>query len=75
MRECEGRGIELWELTDAELAAVNPALTPAVREVLSVAGSLASRDARGGTAPVRVSEQLAEAQAAVASARAFAAPA
>jgi argininosuccinate lyase len=75
VRECEGRGIELWELTDAELAAVNPALTPAVREVLSVAGSLASRDARGGTAPVRVSEQLAEAQAAVASARAFAAPA
>ena len=75
VRECEGRGIELWELTDAELAAVNPALTPAVREVLSVAGSLASRDARGGTAPVRVGEQLAEAQAAVASARAFAAPA
>jgi argininosuccinate lyase len=28
--------------------------------VLTVAGSVASRDGRGGTAPVRVREQLAE---------------
>ena len=35
-----------------------PHLTPGVREVLSVEGSLASRSARGGTAPVRVAEQL-----------------
>ena len=33
-------------------------LTPGVREVLSVEGSLASRSAKGGTAPVRVAEQL-----------------
>ncbi|MGB2699733.1 MAG: argininosuccinate lyase [Candidatus Phosphoribacter baldrii] len=72
VRECEGRGIELWELSDADLARVSPHLTPSVREVLSVAGSLASRDARGGTAPVRVGEQLVEARAAVQSARAFA---
>jgi argininosuccinate lyase len=72
VRECEGRGIELWELSDADLTAVSPHLTPSVREVLSVAGSLASRDARGGTAPVRVGEQMAQAQAAVQSARAFA---
>ena len=71
MRECEGRGIELWELSDAELAGVSPHLTPGVRDVLSVAGSLASRDARGGTAPVRVREQLAEAVAAVTAARTF----
>ncbi|MGL5850754.1 MAG: argininosuccinate lyase, partial [Phycicoccus sp.] len=38
--------------------AVSPHLTPAVRAVLTVAGSLASRDARGGTAPARVTEQL-----------------
>jgi argininosuccinate lyase len=31
-----------------------------VREVLTVEGSLASRDSRGGTAPARVAEQLAE---------------
>jgi len=29
-----------------------------VRGVLTVAGSIASRDAHGGTAPKRVSEQL-----------------
>ncbi|MFL6152747.1 MAG: argininosuccinate lyase, partial [Ornithinibacter sp.] len=58
VRECEGRGIELWDLSDADLAAVSPHLTPGVREVLSVEGSLASRSARGGTAPARVGEQL-----------------
>src|SRR6478609_7901381 len=50
---------DLVDLTDDELARVNPALTPAVREVLTVDGSLASRDAVGGTAPVRVAEQIA----------------
>jgi len=39
---------------------VSPHLTPAVREVLSAEGSIASRDARGGTAIARVSEQLDE---------------
>ncbi|WP_201466574.1 argininosuccinate lyase [Janibacter melonis] len=58
VRECEERGIELWDLSDDDLAEISPHLTPAVREVLSVEGSLASRDAKGGTAPVRVAEQL-----------------
>ena len=49
---------DLVDLTDDELARIDPALTPAVREVLTVAGSLASRDAVGGTAPVRVAEQI-----------------
>jgi argininosuccinate lyase len=57
VRAAEARGVELGNLTDDELAAVSPALTPLVREVLDVAGSLASRDGRGGTAPVRVAEQ------------------
>ncbi len=57
---CEQRGCELWDLTDAELAGVSAHLTPQVREVLTVSGSLASRDARGGTAPSRVAEQLTE---------------
>jgi argininosuccinate lyase len=34
-----------------------------VREVLSVAGSVASRNGRGGTAPDRVAEQLTELRA------------
>src|SRR5690606_35698950 len=62
--------IELHELDDAELAAINPALTPEVREVLTVAGSLASRDAVGGTAPDRVAEQLDDARAEAARRRA-----
>jgi argininosuccinate lyase len=75
VRVCEERGIELWELSDEVLAAISPDLTPEVREVLSVEGSLASRDAVGGTAPIRVAEQLAAAQAALTQARIWAAPA
>jgi argininosuccinate lyase len=60
VRRCEERGVQLWELTDDDLAQISPALTAAVRAVLSVEGSIGSRDARGGTAPRRVSEQLAE---------------
>ena len=60
VRRCEELGIELADLTDEQFAEISPALTPAVREVLTVEGSVASRDGRGGTAPVRVREQLAE---------------
>ena len=63
VRTCEQRGIELWDLSDGDLAAVSPHLTPAVRDVLTVEGSLASRSATGGTAPVRVAEQLEAARA------------
>ena len=72
VRACEERGIELWDLGDPDLAAISGHLTPGVRAVLSVEGSLASRDAQGGTAPVRVSEQLERARAASAAARAWA---
>ncbi|MFN8029363.1 MAG: argininosuccinate lyase [Dermatophilaceae bacterium] len=72
VRACEERGIELWELSDSELAAISPALTPDVRSVLSVAGSLASRDAKGGTAPAQVAEQLDAARTAAGIARAWA---
>jgi argininosuccinate lyase len=69
VRAAEARGVGLADLTDAELAAVHPALTPEVREVLTVAGSIASRNARGGTAGDRVAEQLDEVRAAAAAAR------
>ena len=59
VRTAEDRGVGLDELTDAELAQISAALTPEVREVLSVEGSVSSRDARGGTAPVQVARQLA----------------
>ncbi|MBD3782908.1 MAG: argininosuccinate lyase [Micrococcales bacterium] len=58
VRACEERGIELWDLTDDDLRDISEHLTPGVREVLSVEGSLASRSGKGGTAPVRVAEQL-----------------
>ncbi|MGO9163673.1 MAG: argininosuccinate lyase [Streptosporangiaceae bacterium] len=56
---CQVHDCELGDVGDADLAAISPQLTPDVREVLTVAGALAARDGRGGTAPVRVSEQLA----------------
>jgi len=49
---------ELHEVSDEELQHVSPFLTPDVRAVLDVRGALAARQAHGGTAPVRVAEQL-----------------
>jgi argininosuccinate lyase len=63
VRVCETRDLELWDLSDEDLAAISPSLSPEVRSVLSVEGSLASRDAYGGTAPDRVREQLGRALA------------
>jgi argininosuccinate lyase len=57
VRVAEARGVGLEDLTDDEFAKVHPALTPEVRNVLTVHGSIASRDAHGGTAPVRVAQQ------------------
>ncbi|HEX5254874.1 MAG TPA: argininosuccinate lyase [Mycobacterium sp.] len=58
VRAAEQRAVGLDELTDDELAAISPDLTPQVREVLTIEGSVSSRDARGGTAPARVAEQI-----------------
>ncbi|MDN5860932.1 MAG: hypothetical protein L0H84_20190, partial [Pseudonocardia sp.] len=74
VRAAEARDVGLDELTGAELAAVHPALTPRVRDVLTVSGSIASRDACGGTAGVRVAEQLDDLRAAAATARAVLLP-
>ena len=60
VRTCEEHGIELHELRPAQLAAISPHLGPEVLEVLTVEGSVASRQGRGGTAPARVGEQLGE---------------
>lgn len=68
--EADGRTLD--QLTDGELAAIHPALTPQVRQVLTVEGSLASRDGVGGTAPVRVAEQLAALEQLIAADRAWA---
>jgi argininosuccinate lyase len=59
VRIAESRGVGLESLTDKELAGVHPALSPEVRDVLTVEGSIASRDAFGGTAPSQVAAQRA----------------
>jgi argininosuccinate lyase len=58
VRVAEERGVGLDELTDDELAAVHPQLMGDVRKVLTIEGSVSSRDARGGTAPSQVAKQL-----------------
>jgi argininosuccinate lyase len=70
VRRCEEIGCDLPDLTDEQLAEISPSLTPAVRAVLTVDGSVASRSGRGGTAPVRVGEQLDELRSASAGHRA-----
>ena len=55
---CEQNNLELHEVPDAEMAAISPALTPDVREVLSVGGSIKARAGAGGTALPRVLEQI-----------------
>jgi argininosuccinate lyase len=60
VRRCEADGMELMDLSAADLAEVSSHLTPEVRSVLTVDGSINSRSGRGGTAPARVQEQLDE---------------
>jgi argininosuccinate lyase len=56
---CEANNLELHQVADADLAAISPKLTPEVRQVLSVDGSIRSRSGAGGTALPRVLEQIA----------------
>ncbi|HJQ41791.1 MAG TPA: argininosuccinate lyase [Jatrophihabitantaceae bacterium] len=60
---CEKHGVDLIDVTDAQLTEIDPRLTPDVRTVLSVRGALEARSSVGGTAPARVAEQLAQATA------------
>jgi argininosuccinate lyase len=68
----ESRGVELWDLSDADYAGISTHLTPAVREVLTVEGSLNSRSSQGGTAPSAVEKQLQALKTELDAARAFA---
>ena len=55
---CEQCGTRLEDLSAEDLAEISPHLSPEVLDVLSVHGSVAARDGKGGTAPVRVAEQM-----------------
>jgi argininosuccinate lyase len=72
---CVAHDCELDDVTDQDLAALDPALTPEIRSVLSVRGALAARSAYGGTAPERVAEQLEAMRIETAGHRAWAHPA
>ncbi|WP_132991454.1 argininosuccinate lyase [Gordonia zhaorongruii] len=58
VREAESRGVGLIDLDDDVLAGIHPSLTPDVAEVLTVTGSIESRNALGGTASTQVERQI-----------------
>jgi len=60
VRFCEARRIELSDLTAADLPSISPHLTAEVLLVLTVAGSIDSRNGRGGTSTNQVRRQLGE---------------
>lgn len=68
---CEKRGIELADLSDSDFAAIDNRLTPDVRSVLTIEGSVRARTGRGGTAPERVAEQIDSLRAQLVQARHF----
>lgn len=72
VRLCDDRGVQLWELSDDDFLSISPSLTAEVRDVLTVSGALDARSSFGGTAPIRVHEQLESARDDVADSTAWA---
>ena len=66
VREAEARRVDLADLPLADLARFSPLVGPDVFDVLTLEGSVASRDHPGGTAPRRVREAAAAAREAIA---------
>ncbi len=63
VRAAEAAGTDLDGLSDDDLAAIDARITPAVRGVLSVEASVASRTSFGGTAPANVRAAIAAVRA------------
>ena len=63
VRSCESSARELPDLTLEEWRALDARFDEAVFEAVRVEGSVAARASQGGTAPVRVKEQLERAKA------------
>ncbi len=66
VRMAEERGVDLADLTLADMRTVHDGITDEVFGVLGVDNSVASRTSYGGTAPAQVREQVARWQAALA---------
>jgi argininosuccinate lyase len=58
VRHCEDHSIELSELANDDLKAIDPRLDAAIRVCLTPEAAVAARDGYGGTSPVQVSRQL-----------------
>ncbi|CAG0948427.1 argininosuccinate lyase [Burkholderiales bacterium] len=65
VREAEANGVDLADLPLAALERVSPLVGTDVHAMLTLEGSVASRDHPGGTAPRRVREAVAAARAAI----------
>jgi argininosuccinate lyase len=63
VRTAESRQIQLADLSDEDLKAIDPRLDARVRGVLDIDSSVASRASHGGTAPSQVRERIAAARA------------
>ena len=59
VKRAEEQGVTLDKLPLAEMQTIEPAITSDVFAVLSLEASVNSRESTGGTAPVRVREQIA----------------
>lgn len=57
--KAEADGVDLADLSLGDMQSVEPRLTDAIYSVLTVEKSAASRTSYGGTAPIRVAEQVA----------------
>ena len=60
VKYCENNGIELDQLSDAQLLAIHPALTGEVKAFLNVSGAVASRTSLMGTSQKSVTAALAQ---------------
>ena len=69
VRDAEASGVDLADLSLADLKRCSPRVGADVHDVLTLEGSVASRDHPGGTAPRRVREAAAAARVAIAGAR------
>mgnify|MGYP000246338275 CR=1 FL=1 len=60
VRKADSLGIEVHELSDAQLQEIDPALTSELRAQLSALGAIASRTSIGGTSQASVTKQIAD---------------
>jgi argininosuccinate lyase len=63
VRECESRGIDLAELPLAQLQRFSPLVQADVFDVMTLEGSVGSRNVLGGTSPEQVRAQIARLRA------------